>query len=79
MKLYFRNSRNQERLLSEPPTIEDMWNDINLFMNEHKFKSYYQQICDNGERLIIDVGSHTEFFEVEGLRLEDIHKQEGEL
>ena len=77
MKLYFRNSRNQERLIAECETIQEVNTAINQFLEEHNYKSYYTRIWYEPEgtkipygiktesRFIYDVGSHTEFFHLE--------------
>ena len=77
MKLYFRNSRNQKRLIAECETIQEVTAAINQFLAEHNYKSYYTRIWHDPEgtktpygiktesRFIYDVGSYTEFFELE--------------
>ena len=77
MKLYFRNSHNQERLIAECETIQEVNSAINQFLAEHNYKSYYTRIwCEpegtktpygirNESRFIYDVGSWSEFFELE--------------
>ena len=63
MKLYFKNSCGQRRLIATPKTAEESWRVINDFCNERNFKIYYIRtwINSNGEKHY-DVGSHTEFF-----------------
>ena len=76
MKLYFRNSRGKDRLISERKDYKEINNDINSFLKDHGFKSYYSRtwyepkgdkttygIREEG-RFIFDVGSHSEFFEL---------------
>lgn len=77
MKLYFRNSRNQERLIAECGTIQEVNAAIKQFLSDHNYKSYYTRIwyepkgtktpygIKEESRFIYDVGSHTEFFELE--------------
>lgn len=77
MKLYFRNSRNQERLIAECETIQEVDTVIKQFLAEHNYKSYYIRIWYEPEgtktpygikeesRFIYDVGSWSEFFELE--------------
>ena len=77
MKLYFRNSRNQERLIAECETIQEVNVAIKQFLEEHNYKSYYTRIWYEPEgiktpysireesRFIYDVGSWSEFFELE--------------
>lgn len=76
MKLFFQNSRGVERLIAEPSNREEAINEINKFLDEHKYKSYYTQVCEDNGRLMIDVGSHTEGFALEGMSFEDWAKGE---
>lgn len=62
MKLYFENSRGEERLIAEVATEEEAFKEINTFLNEHNFKSYYFRTWIAQGRKCVDVGSHTEFF-----------------
>lgn len=74
MKLYFRNSNNQERLIAECKTIQEVNAAIKQFLAEHNYTSYYTRIWYEPEgtktpygireesRFIYDVGSYTEFF-----------------
>ena len=54
------------QIIADFETKDQMWTLINDFLNDHKFKSYYQRLWFNEEENIfwIDVGSHTEFFTV---------------
>ena len=79
MVLYFEDSRGQRRLISTPSSIEDMWKDINSFLLEHNFKSYYSRVNFGEDEWVIDVGSHTEFFIVQDFtedNLKEIYKGE---
>ena len=71
MKLIFQNSRGKERVIAEPSSKEEVVKEIDKFLDEHNFKSYYTRICEENGRLEFDVGSHTEFFYVEGMSLEE--------
>lgn len=76
MKLYFRNSYGALRELGEYRNTTEVNKEINKFLNEHNFKSYYTRIwyepagtvtpyeeVSEG-RFVYDVGSHSEFFEL---------------
>lgn len=79
MVLYFENSKGQRRVISTPSDIKEMWKDINLFLDEHNFKSYYSRINFEKDELVIDVGSHTEFFIVQNFtddNLKELYKGE---
>lgn len=63
MKLYFENSRGERRIIAEPKTQDDTWNEINKFCSDRNFKIYYVRKWKNNDGLVVyDVGSHTEFF-----------------
>ena len=72
MKLIFQNSRGEERVIAEPHDKKEAVKEINKFLDDHNFKSYYMNVCedDNG-RLRIDVGSWSEFFYIEYMSLEE--------
>ena len=71
MKLYFQNSRGVERLIAEPSNREEVVKEINKFLDDHNYKSYYMQVCEDNGRLMIDVGSWSEFFYLEGMSFEE--------
>ena len=71
MKLYFQNSHGIERLIAEPLNKEEVNNEINKFLDDHNFKSYYTRVWEADGRLVFDVGSHTEFFILEGMSFEE--------
>jgi hypothetical protein len=60
--LYFINSRGEYRLLHENVTKKEMFKLIQIFLEEHNFKSYYTRSWNTDEGTKLDVGSHTEFF-----------------
>jgi hypothetical protein len=66
MKLCFLNSKNKETPVGTCETIEEAYSQINDFLKDKGFESYYTRIWRDrdGEspRLMLDVGSHTEFF-----------------
>lgn len=72
MKLIFQNSRGEERVIAEPTNREEISKEINKFLDDHNYKSYYMNVCedDNG-RLRIDVGSWSEFMIIEGMSFEE--------
>lgn len=67
MKLFFHNGFGKEILIAEPKNKEEVIEGINRFLNDHKFKSYYTRIWEECGRLKFDVGSHTEFFYLDGM------------
>lgn len=72
MVLEFENSYGEKRVISKPPDIKSMWKDINKFLKEHDFTSYYSRIAFLGDKIQIDVGSYTEFFYVSELSSGDL-------
>ena len=71
VKLIFQNSRGEERVIAEPSNREEVNKEINKFLDDHNFKSYYIRVWEENGRLIFDVGSHTEFFLLEGMSFEE--------
>ena len=71
MKLYFQNSSGVERLIAEPSNREEVVKEINKFLDDHNYKSYYTRVWEEDGRLVYDVGSHTEFFILEGMNFEE--------
>ena len=73
MKLYFQSSNGNERVIAEVNSWCNACQEINKFLDEHNFQSYYQRLWQHGDRVYVDVGSHTEFFIVEPCTMEAIH------
>ncbi len=46
MKLYFQNSRGKERVIAEPTNREEIAKEINKFLADHNFKSYYTRVWE---------------------------------
>lgn len=74
MKLIFQNSRGKERVIAEPQSVEEVFKEINKFLNEHNFKSYYTRVWEENGRVKLDVGSWSEFFLIEGINYEEYLK-----
>jgi hypothetical protein len=75
LKLYFKNSQGKERLIVECETLEEIHEAISDFLDEHNFKCYYTRSWEQDGRIKIDVGSHTEFFFIDGITYEDYLKK----
>lgn len=60
--LYFINSRDQYRLLKKDVTWDEVFQIITEFLKEHNFAHYYTRTWMTDEGVMLDVGSHTEFF-----------------
>jgi hypothetical protein len=67
LKLYFLSSRGEERLIAECETVQEAHKEIDKFLDEHNFKSYYTRSWSDEEGIMIDVGSHSEFFVIKGI------------
>lgn len=75
LKLYFKNSQGRERSIVECETLEEIHEAISDFLDEHNFKYYYTRSWEQDGRIKIDVGSHTEFFFIDGITYEDYLKK----
>ena len=63
MKLYFRNGRGEERVIAEPTDEKECHKEIQKFLDEHNFKSYYTRTWTEADgSKWYDVGSWSEFF-----------------
>ena len=71
MKLFFQNSRGQERIIAEPSNREEVNKEINKFLDDHNFKSYYTRVWEADGRLVFDVGSWSEAFILDGMNFEE--------
>lgn len=90
MKLYFQNSKGEERLLAEVDSYNIASKKINEFLAEHNYESYYCRIFQEVDtplkqedktkvRYVFDVGSHTEFFILEVETAEELKEINKEL
>ena len=71
MKLIFKNSRGEEKVIAEPKNKKEVLKEINKFLKNHNFKSPYTRIWEEKGRLILDVGSWSEFMIIEGMAFEE--------
>lgn len=65
MKLYFKDSRGNKRVIAEPKTEDEAIDIIQKFCDERPFKIYYMRWWDKDGVRTYDVGSHSEFFLLE--------------
>lgn len=67
MKVYFKNSSGQERLIGEADNDKQAMKVIRGFCSERDFEIPYVRCWEEPEknRVIVDVSSHTEFFIIE--------------
>ena len=72
MKLWFQNNQDNEYVIADCKTGDEVNKAIKQFIDEKNknkdkpFKSYYTRVWEENNRLAIDIGSHTEFFFWEG-------------
>lgn len=62
MILSFKNSFGESRILGYPETIKEAFEDINKFLDDHNYRSYYKRINFYEDEWEIDCGSWSEFF-----------------
>jgi hypothetical protein len=63
MKLYFKSSSGEKRLIANPKTDEEVTKEINRFCDDRNFHIYYTRTWIDGDGLkVFDIGSWTEFF-----------------
>lgn len=67
MVLTFKNSKGKKRVIAKNLTSrQDVYAAINSFLDKHNFKSYYTREVYDVNSVMFDVGSHTEFFYLNG-------------
>lgn len=49
MRLIFQNSKHEERVIAEPSNIEETIKEMNKFLSDHNFKSYYTR---DGKKMV---------------------------
>lgn len=65
MTVFFTN-RAEKRFIGNCETVQDGYKIIYNFLEERNYDSPYTRISKYEDHLWIDVGSHTEFFEIWG-------------
>ena len=60
--LYFQRSNGEHRLLTTDVTENEAFEEMQKFMDEHNFKSYYTRSWEEDGVKWYDVGSWSEFF-----------------
>ena len=64
MVLYFENGYGEMRELATVNTMKEANLHIKDFLDAHNYKSYYSRVWVKNGYVVIDVGSHTEFFKI---------------
>ena len=75
MKLLFQNYEGKERAIADVNSFTEANEEMDKFMSERNFKSYYKRMWNKDNNLFIDVGSWSEFFIIEDYSLEDVNKE----
>ena len=66
LNVMFENSKGQSRTIGTVENEESAFKTINDFLDDHKYKSYYQRTWKKDDKTtVVDVGSHTEFFYIQ--------------
>lgn len=66
LNVVFKNSKGQSRIIGTAETNDEAFKVINDFLDDHKYKSYYQRTWKKDDKTtVVDVGSHTEFFYIQ--------------
>ena len=60
--LYFQRSNGEHCLLATDVTEDEAYKEMEKFMDEHNFESYYTRSWEKDGVKWYDVGSWTEFF-----------------
>ena len=74
IKLYIINAMGlepYENLIAECENIKECRKAIKTYLNKINFKSYYQRIWGEDNNIIIDYGSHTKYFKITGITVEE--------
>ena len=61
--LYFQRSNGEYLLIKENvPTEVEALHEISMFLDRHNYTSYYTRSWREGDAMVYDVGSWSEFF-----------------
>ena len=74
IKLEFQMENNEIEVISHPRNKQELWRDIHKVLEDMGFKTYYQRLYIENNKLKIDFGSHTEFFYVTDLTVADLRE-----
>lgn len=64
MTVIFENSRGWRRQIAEVGNWTDALRAIHEFLTDHHYTAPYWRYSQNGAEIMVDVGSHSEFFYV---------------
>lgn len=75
LTLFFQNSQGKKRVIAYPASVSDAHKEMKKFMKERNFKSYYARVWEEDGMLKFDVGSHSEFFFLDGISFDKYSKE----
>ena len=64
MTVLFLNKYEHRRKVKEVSTLQEGYQAIYEFLNKYNYKVLYMRMWQEENEIWIDVGSHTEFFEI---------------
>ena len=65
MKKYtveFGQKLDESRVIGDADTVKECYQIIMKFLDDHNYKSYYQRMWVEDGKVVVDVGSWSEFF-----------------
>jgi len=69
MKVIFMRANGEEvTICNNVESMEEAYITINMFLESKNYKSYYSRSWEENGRIFVDVGSHTEFFIIDGVK-----------
>lgn len=74
MRLFFKNGEGKIRQIAKCETVKDVGQEIQKFLDDHNYKSYYQRSWGDDKKVVIDVGSHSEFFVLRDISYDEYSK-----
>lgn len=67
MKLYFINDSKQKKYITETDYAEDVYDEIILFLQEHKINPHFMTVAADGQDCKISWDSQSSFFLCENM------------
>lgn len=79
LTLYFKNIDGKKRIIAHPTSVKDTMAEIKKFIDDHNFKSFYTRVWPEDGMLKFDVGSHCEFFYLDGMTFDEFREENSKL
>lgn len=74
MLLYFTNDSKQKKILIESDYVEDIYDEIQAFFEEHHIRPHFINVVSDVKGCIISWNSQTEKFVCEGIAKEQVEE-----